>query len=75
MIPKIMRTAPSPINEQPPSNITSTTNTTATTQQEQSTPTKLQDLTTSNNNKPTIPTVTITNGSAENEISQIESVL
>lgn len=71
-----MRTAPSPTTEQPPSNLTSS----ATVQHEPGTPrnttaTKLQDLTNSNNNKPQIPTVTVTNGSDDNEISQIESVL
>lgn len=77
MIPKIMRTAPSPTTEQPPSNLTTTI------QNDQGTPrvaaAKLQELSSNNsnsNNRTAIPAVTITNGTtADNEVSQIESVL
>lgn len=75
MIPKIMRTAPSPTSEQPPANASIQNETNAIRE------TKLHEIpisaSKSDNCKSTpIPTVTINNGGAiENEMKQIESVL
>lgn len=71
MIPKIMRTAPSPTAEQPPTKIGQSNDYNVVSE------TKLQEIP---NNKSdiskAIPTVTITNGgSPTTEVNQIESVL
>ena len=76
MIPKIMHTAPSPTSEVPPtSNVTSASQNTTPAPSAVTTTTSPAPATVDDNQKESNNKQSITNGSVDKEISQIESVL